>query len=238
MAGAIILDIASLAETIRLVLSLNDIQVVARSLDGCLLKPSPSQLQLIVSETPEILLRYPQDEAWRKLAIANVPTASKLDLIARSPIYEISMLFSDYVTLLQMFTTDLLIKQKLQIVPTLLPSLSTPATSASTPMNNASSQRQIFQTQLQSASMPTQLGQGAPMVSHQFMPYPVLHQQQLQNLSSFASQLPPSQQQQLFGTNSMDYLSANGSPTTLSNLTQPASSNVAQTSHQNFPSSF
>jgi len=75
-AGALILDIASQVEIIRLVFSLNDIQIVARyilakereagthilcficrSLDECLLRPAPIQLQLVVSETPEILLQ-------------------------------------------------------------------------------------------------------------------------------------------------------------------------------------
>ena len=175
-------------------------------------------------------------QEWRKLAIANVPTASKLDLIARSPIYEISMKFSNYVALLQIFTLDLLIKQRLQIVPTLLPF--TP----STPTPNSIPQRQTFPSQLQTSSLPAQLGQGASLVSHQLMSYPALQTQQFQNLSSLASQLPPSQQQQLLGANALSYLSR-GSPATLSellsNLTQPASNNMSsQTSHPNFPPSF
>lgn len=247
MAGAIILDIASRAENIRLIFSLNDTQIVAKSLDECLMKPSPTQLQLVVSETPEILLQSPQDglvmQEWRKLAIANVPTASKLDLIARSPIYEISMKFSNYVALLQTFTADLLIKQRVQLVSTLLPSMTAPSSSASTSTPNPISQRQNFPSQLQSSSLPgqLQLGQGASLVSHQLMSYPVLQTQQLQNLSSLVSQLSPSQQQQLLGLNSMSYLSR-GSPATLSellsNLTQPASSNTGQSSHPNFPPSF
>jgi len=109
-----------------------------RSLDECLMRPATSSLQLVVSKAPDIFIKklqvicyYDQSyrhqtaviddaviqgfEEWGKLHITEIPASSRLEAIARSAVYNVSMVFQKYVHLLELLVADPLMKERIQL---------------------------------------------------------------------------------------------------------------------------